>query len=72
MIRNLKFFKETYLSVLNTVAPLKIWFIPANQAPFTKKEIEGAVMVKSKLRKKCFKSKSVSDKKQTINKEINI
>ena len=32
-----KNFKETYLSVLNLNAPLKIRFIQTNQAPFVNK-----------------------------------
>ena len=37
--KELKHFKETCLSVLNTVAPLKSRFIRANQAPFINKKI---------------------------------
>ena len=60
--KDLKHFKETCLSVVNTIAPLKRRFIRVNQAPFTNKEIERAVMVRSKLRKKFLKSRSKSDK----------
>ena len=68
--KGLKHFKETCLSVVNTIAPLKSRFIRPNQAPFINKEIQRSVMVRSKLRKKFLKSRSKSDKKHTINKEI--
>ena len=68
--KDLKHFKETCLSVVNTIAPLKSRFIRANQAPFIDKEIQRAVMVRSKLRKKILKSRSKSDKK-AYNKQRN-
>ena len=61
--KGLKHFKETYMSVVNTVAPLKSRFIQASQEPFINKEIQWGVMVRSKLRKKFLKSRSESDKK---------
>ena len=61
--KSLKHFKETCLSVVNTIAPLKSKFIQGNQAPFVNKETQGGVMVTSKLRKKSLKSRSESDKK---------
>ena len=69
--KGLKHFKETCLSVVNTIVSLKNRFIRANQAPFMNKEIQRGVMVRSKLRKTFLKSRSESDKKHTINKEIN-
>ena len=68
--KGLKHFKETCLSVLNTIAPLKSRFIRANQALFINKEIQRGVMVRSKLRKKFLKSRSESDKK-AYNKQRN-
>ena len=68
--KDLKHFKETFLSVVNTTAPLKNRFIRANQAPFINKEFQRAVMVRSKLRNKFHKSRSVSDKK-AYNKQRN-
>ena len=53
--KDLKHFKETCQSVVNTIAPLKSWFIRANQALFINKEIQRDVMVRSKLRKKFLK-----------------
>ena len=61
--KGLKHFKETCLSVLNIIAPLKSRFIRANKAPFINKEIHRGAMVRSKLRKKFLKSRSESDKK---------
>ena len=49
--KDLKYLKKTCLSVLNTIAPLKIRFIRVNQASFINKEIQWVVMVRSKLRK---------------------
>ena len=69
--KDLKHFKETCLSVVNTIAPLKSRFIWANQAPFINKEIQGGVTVRPKLRKKFLKSRSESHKKG-YNKEINV
>ena len=68
--KDLKYFKETSLSVINTIAPLKSRFIQANQAPFINKEIQRDVMVRSKLRKSFLKSRSKSDKK-AYNKQRN-
>ena len=68
--KDLKRFKETCLSVVNTIAPLKSRFIRANQTPFINKEIQRTVMVRSKLRKKLLKSRSESDKK-AYNKQRN-
>ena len=61
--KDLKHFEETCLSVVNIIAPLKNRFIRANQASFINKKLQRAVMVRSKLRKKFPKSRSVSDKK---------
>ena len=68
--KDLKYFKETSLSVVNTIAPLKSRFIQANQVPFINKEIQRGVMVRSKLRKKFLKSRSENDKK-AYNKQKN-
>ena len=44
--KDLKHFKETCLSIVNTIAPLKRRFIRANQAPFINKEIQWTVLVR--------------------------
>ena len=49
--KGLKHFKETCLSVLNTIAPLKNRFLRANQATLINKEIRQSVIVRSKVRK---------------------
>ena len=69
--KGLKHFKETCLSVVNTIAPLRSRSIRANQAPFINKEIQGGVMVTSKLRKTFAKVDSKVTKNHIINKEIN-
>ena len=69
--KNLKHFEETCLSVVNTIDPLKSRFVRANQAPFINKEIEGAAMVRSKLKKNSLKVDPKVTKKHTVNKEIN-
>ena len=61
--KGLKHFKETCLSVANTIALLKSMFIRTYQATFINKEIQRGVMVRWKLRKKFLKSRSESDKK---------
>ena len=68
--KDLKHFKETYLSAVNKIAPLKSRFIRAKQAPFINKEIQRVVMVRSKLRKKLLKSRS-KIKKKAYNKQRN-
>ena len=69
--KGLKHFKETYLSVVNTIAPLKSRFIQASQEPFINKEIQWGVVVRSKLRKKFLKVDPKVTKNHKINKEIN-
>ena len=61
--KGLKHFKETFLSVVNTTAPLKSRFVRANQAAFINDGVQRGVKVRSKLRKKLPKSRSESDKK---------
>ena len=68
--KGLKYFKETFLSVVNTIAPSKSRFIPANKVAFINKDIRRGTMVRSKLRKKFRKSRSESDKK-ACNKQRN-
>ena len=69
--KDLKNFKETCLSVINTIVLLKSRFIRANQAPFRNKEIQRGVIVRSKLRKNSLKVDPKMTKKHTSNKEIN-
>ena len=65
--KDLIHFKETCMSVVNTIALLKSRFIRVNQALFINKEI----MVRSKLRKKFLKVDPKVTKTHAINKEIN-
>ena len=71
-VKGLKHFKETCMSVVNLIAPLRSRFIRANQAPFINTEIQRGVMVRSKLKKYCLKVDLKVTKKHTINKEINV
>ena len=68
--RNYKFFNNTFFRDQVLWAGFKSRFMQANQAPFVNKEIQLAVMVRSKLRKKFPKSRSKSDKK-ACNKQRN-
>ena len=70
--KGLKHFKETCMSVVNLIAPLKSRFIRANQAPFINTEIQRGVIARSKLKKNCLKVDLKVTKKHTINKEINV
>ena len=58
----LKNYKERCPQAVITIAPLKCRFIRANQTASMNKEIQWAVMVRSKLRKKFLKSRSKSNK----------
>ena len=69
--KDLKHYKETCLSVVNTIVLLKSRFISANQPPFINKEIQLGVMFRSKLRKNSLKVDPKVTKKHTIDKEIN-
>ena len=66
----LKNYKERCPQAVITIAPLKCRFIRANQTASMNKEIQWAVMVRSKLRKKFLKSRFESDKK-ACNKQRN-
>ena len=63
-------FQKTCLSALNKLAPLKKKYIRANQAPFFNKELQQAIMCRSKLRNKFLKQRSVNNKK-AYNKQRN-
>ena len=65
--KDLKRFKETFLSIVNTIAPLKSRFRQANQAPFINNGIQ---RVRSNLRKRFLKRRSESDTK-AYNKQKN-
>ena len=66
-----KHFKETCLSFVNTIAPLKNKFVRANQTPFINKEIQQAVTMRSKLRKNTSKVTPKVTRKHTVSNEIN-
>ena len=68
--RSLKRIQETFLTVLNSITPLKRKFIKANHTPVMNKKLQQAIMIRSKLPNKFLKSRSVSDK-NAYNKQIN-
>ena len=55
--RNIEFFKNTFLKVLNKHAPIKTKYLRANHSPFTK-ELSKAIMLRSKLLNQYLKCKS--------------
>ena len=61
--RKLENLQKICLSVLNNFAPKKRKTIRANHAPFVNKKLQQAIMVRSKLRNKFLKTRSVSDRK---------
>ena len=68
--KDLKQFKETCLLIQNTIASLKSIFIRANQAHFVNKEIQRAVVVRSRRQNEFLKSRFIYDKK-VYNKQRN-
>ena len=63
-------FQKSCLSALNLNAPIKRKYLRANQAPFMNKELQKAIMLRSKLRKKFLKSRSIGNRK-AYNKQRN-
>ena len=56
--RNIEFFKNIFLKVLNKHAPIKTKYSRANHSPFVTKELSKAIMLRSKLRNQYLKCKS--------------
>ena len=56
--RNVKFFKNIFLKVLNKHVPIKTKYLRANQSSFVTKKLSKAIMLKSKLRNQYLKCKS--------------
>ena len=54
-------FENIFLSTLNLHAPLKTKFIRANHAPYMNKSLRKAIMRRSQLQSKYFKTKDMSD-----------
>ena len=69
-LTNFKDLQYTLQRVLDKHAPLKKRYVRANQQHFMDKELNQAIMVRSKLRNKYLKSKSETDK-QRYNKQRN-
>ena len=53
-----KTFKENVLCIFNKHAPMKIKCFQVNEAPFMTKELQKAIMKRSRLRKKFLKNKN--------------
>ena len=56
--RNIEFFKNIVLKVLNKHAPIKMKYLRANHSPFVNKELSKVIMLRSKLRNQSLKCKS--------------
>ena len=60
---DLEGFRNIIFCIFNKHAPIKRKYILANEAPFMTKKFHKAIMKRSKLRNKFFKSKIFSDRK---------
>ena len=56
--RNIEFFKNIFLKVLNKHAPIKTKYLRTNHSPFVTKELSKAIMLRSKLENQYLKCKS--------------
>ena len=56
---SLESFQEKCLTILNSIVPSKLKFMKANQIPFTNKELQQVIMIRSNLRNKFLKSRSI-------------
>ena len=54
----MKTFKDTVFWIFNKHVPMKRKYIPANEAPFMKKELHKAIMKRSRLRNRFLKNKN--------------
>ena len=64
-------FKTALKEVIQRHAPIKRWYVPANQAPFINKKINKGIMKRSRLRNKFLNTKSDIDRK-VYNKQRNL
>ena len=55
-------FEKIFLNVLNTYAPVKKKVVRANHMPYMTKVLRNAIMKRSYLQKKYYKSKSLEDR----------
>ena len=55
-------FEGTFLRLLNAHAPIKKKFVRANQKPYINKQLRKAIMKRSALENKYYKSKNLQDK----------
>ena len=62
--KNLKCFKGIVFCIFNKHAPIKRKYVRANEALFMTKELQIAIMKRSRLRNKLLKTKSITDRKK--------
>ena len=55
-------FETLFMTTLNNHAPMKIKYIRANNSPFMNNELSKAIMVRSRLRNKCQKLKTIESR----------
>ena len=63
--------KICFMEILNKIAPLKTKFLRANRSKFVTKEVSKAIMLRTKLRNKFLKKKTLESKAK-YNKQRNI
>ena len=73
MISDFGFYKSTIFNIFNRHVPIQKECIRANVSPFMSKELQRAIMKRSKLRNKFLKHRTDTNKKKTTApKEISI
>ena len=60
---DLRTFKETVFNIFNKYAPIKRKYVRANEAPFMTKELQKAIMKRSRLRNKFLKDRTENNQK---------
>ena len=63
--------KMCFMKLLNKIAPLKTKFLRANHSKFVTKEVSKAIMLRTKLRNKFLKKKTLESRAK-YNKQRNI
>ena len=69
--RNIEFFKNICLKVLNKHAPVKVEYLRTNHSHFVAKELSKTIMLRSKLKNQYLKCQS-EEAKTGFNIQINI
>ena len=63
---DLEGFMKTVFHIFNKYAPIKRKYIRAKEAPFMTKDLNKAIIKRSKLRKKFLKLRNLSDRKNYV------